>query len=339
MTNISYSHLQSAHCENGVTTGLLSHYGVEQLNEPLVFGIGSGMFYIHVPFIKIANGPFISFRSFPGNIFKRTCRLLKVDVVSKKFRNPVEAQAFLDKKLEEGMPVGCRVGVYHLPYFPVAYRFHFNMHNTIVFGIDETHYQISDPVMEYTVQLTHDEFNKVRFAKGVFAPRGHLYYPENARHVNDNLIRHAIVKGIKRNSRDMLYVPGNFAGVKGIAYTSKKIRTWRDKLGLRTARLYLAQIVRMQEEIGTGGGGFRYLYAAFLENASGKLHDDRLLNISDKFTAAGNLWRNAAVEMAGIYKGRLGEQHDFDKVADMLIEIHHIEKQAFKELFKLRLQK
>ena len=44
----------------------------------------------------------------------------------------------------------------------------------------------------------------------------------------------------------------------------EKIKKWCDKLGLKEAGLYLAQLVRMQEEIGTGGGGFRYIYAAFL---------------------------------------------------------------------------
>ena len=51
-----YNHIQSAHCENGVTTGLLKHHGVEFMTEPLAFGLGSGLFYIHIPFFKINNG-------------------------------------------------------------------------------------------------------------------------------------------------------------------------------------------------------------------------------------------------------------------------------------------
>ena len=58
-----------------------------------------------------------------------------------------------------------------------------------------------------------------------------------------------------------------FAGVAGIKSTGNKIKKWRDKLGLQKAGSYLAQMVRMQEEIGTGGGGFRYIYAAFLQEA------------------------------------------------------------------------
>ena len=85
--------------------------------------------------------------------------------------------------------------------------------------------------------------------------------------ITDETIKQAIKKGIKRNVFDMLHIPGPFAGVKGIAFTGKKIKKWRDKLGLQKAGLYLAQLVRMQEEIGTGGGGFRYIYAAFLQEA------------------------------------------------------------------------
>ena len=37
-----FKHLQSAHCENGVTTNLLKTIGVNKLTEPLTFGIGAG---------------------------------------------------------------------------------------------------------------------------------------------------------------------------------------------------------------------------------------------------------------------------------------------------------
>ena len=47
----------------------------------------------------------------------------------------------------------------------------------------------------------------------------------------------------------MLKIPGAFAGVKGIAFLGKRTKNWRDKLGPEKAGLYLAQVVRMQEEI------------------------------------------------------------------------------------------
>jgi hypothetical protein len=134
----------------------------------------------------------------------------------------------------------------------------------------------------------------------------------------------------------MLYIPGPIAGVAGIKFTAKRIRKWREKLGPRKAGLYLGQIVRMQEEIGTGGGGFRFLYAAFLEQAAEHLANDQLLGISEEFTKAGDLWRKSAVQMGRIYKGRINnEQKDFEVCADLLMEISDIEKEAFKKLHKM----
>ena len=333
---LDFQHTQAAHCENGVTTSLLRHHGVNQITEPLAFGIGSGLFFIYIPFMKINNGPAIAFRTQPGLIFKRTCKALDIPVERKKFRSREEAEKMLMDCLKAGQPVGCRVGVYYLTYFPKEYRFHFNAHNLIVYGKEEDNYLISDPVMEMATSLSSYELERVRFAKGAFAPRGQLYYPKEKRAVTDEQMKKAIRSGIKRNIRHMLHIPGNIAGIRGIRYTAKKIRGWRDKLGQQKAGSYLAQLVRMQEEIGTGGGGFRFIYAAFLQQAHAYHPLDELLEISHQFTQAGDIWRSAAVQAAGIYKGRIGTQADFNTMSDYLYEAAELEKRAFVALSKIK---
>lgn len=333
---VNFEHLQSAHCENGVTTNLLRSVGVNKLTEPLAFGIGSGLFFIYIPFLKINKGPAIAFRTQPGLIFKRTCKSLGIPVVRKKFSSREEAQKVLDECLQSGRPVGCQVGVFYLTYFPKEYRFHFNAHNIIVFGKEGDNYLISDPVMETATSLSSYELERVRFAKGALAPKGQLYYPKDNVIVTDEQMKQAIKTGIKRNVRDMLNIPGPIAGVAGIKFIGKKIKKWRDKLGMHDAGLYLAQLVRMQEEIGTGGGGFRYIYGAFLQQAHAYHNNDQLLEISKTFTKAGDMWRNAAVQSAGIYKGRITSQQDFNTLGDMLIKISEIEKQAFISLSKIK---
>ena len=331
-----FEHLQSAHCENGVTANLLRTVGVNKITEPLAFGIGSGLFFIYIPFLKVNNGPAIAFRTQPGLIFKRTCKALGIPVIRQKFNSKEEAQKILDECLQSGRPVGCQVGVYYLTYFPKEYRFHFNAHNLIVYGKEDDNYLISDPVMETVTTLSSYELERVRFAKGVLAPKGQLYYPKENRIVTDEQIKKGIKKGIQRNVRDMLHIPGPIAGVSGIRFTGKRIKNWRDKLGLKDAGLYLAQLVRMQEEIGTGGGGFRYIYGAFLQEAFAYHPNEELLEIAEYFTRSGDMWRNAAVQSAGIYKGRLGKQEDFNTLGDYLIEIAEVEKRAFQALSRLK---
>lgn len=333
---LDFQHTQAAHCENGVTTSLLRHHGVNQITEPLAFGIGAGLFFIYIPFMKINNGPAIAFRTQPGLIFNRTCKALNIPVERKKFRSKEEAEKILLDCLAAGQPVGCQVGVYYLTYFPKEYRFHFNAHNLIVFGKEGDNFLISDPVMEMATSLSSYELERVRFAKGAFAPKGQLYYPKEKREVTHEQMKKAISTGIKRNISLMLRIPGPIAGIRGIRFMAKKIGQWRDKLGPQKAGSYLAQLVRMQEEIGTGGGGFRFIYGAFLQEAYAYHPIQELIDISGQFTKSGDIWRSAAVQAAGIYKGRIGSQADFNVMSDYLIAAADLEKQAFLALSKIK---
>lgn len=332
---INFEHRQAAHCENGVTANLLRFSGVE-ITEPLAFGIGSGLFFIYIPFLMVNNAPAFSYRTMPGLIFKRTCKRLGIEVIRKKFSSQESARKMLDSCLQNNQPVGCQVGVYYLTYFPKEYRFHFNAHNLVVFGKEEDQYLISDPVMEGTTSLTDYELNRVRFAKGPLAPKGQIYYPNLTKNITPENMKYAIRKGIRQNVRDMLYIQGPIAGVSGIKFVAKKILKWHDKLGAQKTGLYLAQLVRMQEEIGTGGGGFRFIYAAFLQQAHKFIPDDKIVAISQQFTSAGDMWRDAAVQAAGIFKGRLTKRSDFVNMHDRMLQVAEVEKQAFTQLSKLK---
>jgi hypothetical protein len=334
-----FKHFQSAHCENGVTASLLKNQGIDFLTEPLAFGIGAGLFYIHVPFMKFSGGPAISFRSMPGTVFSRTCKALEIPLVRKKFNDEAKAKLFLDKLLEENKIAGLQVGVFHLNYLAKEYRFHFNAHNLVVYGKENDTYLISDPVMENVTTLDSETLNKVRFAKGTLAPKGHIYYPKEHNHdISRETIQKAIAKGIKTNAFYMTKIPTAFMlGTRGIRYTAGKVKDLKNKMSIKQAGLYLGQIVRMQEEIGTGGGGFRFMYSAFLEQAYDYVQNDRLLKISEDLTKSGDLWRHNAVRMAGVFKGRTIEQKHFDEIAEVMVEISHIEEKAFLELGKLKL--
>jgi hypothetical protein len=199
----------------------------------------------------------------------------------------------------------------------------------VVYGKTETHYLISDPVMETVTTLTHDELNKVRFAKGAFAPRGQMYFPIQ---IPANIdLRSAIIKGIKNTCRDML-APVPIVGVRGIRFVARQIRKWPVKHGTKKANHYLAQLVRMQEEIGTGGGGFRFIYAAFLQEASVILKNETLRELSLEMTIIGDLWRDFAVNASRVYKKRSTQEDVYNALSAELLEIADMEEIFFKKL-------
>ena len=325
-----FTHHQSAHCENGVASNLLKFNGLN-LSEPMVFGIGSGLLFVYLPFLKVNHAPGFSYRTMPGKIFNNVAKRLGIKIKRLKFSSEAKAQTTLDENIKNNIPSGLQVGVFNLSYFPDEYRFHFNAHHLVVKGKTETDYLISDPVMENVTTLTHEELNKVRFAKGALAPKGQIYYPT---FIPENIdLKKAIVKGIKSTCSDML-APVPIVGVKGIRLVSKRIRKWPVKLGVRKANHYLAQIVRMQEEIGTGGGGFRFIYAAFLQEASVILENEKLKELSLEMTIIGDLWRDFAVEASRIYKNRSAKTDAYNTIADQLFDIGNKEEIFFKKLRK-----
>lgn len=325
---IEFAHNQSAHCENGVVSNLMKHNGYN-ISEPLVFGIGSGLLFSYLPFLKVNYAPVFTYRSMPGFIFKKFAKRTGIKMKREKFKNPQLAQQRLDQSLVDNNPVGLQVGVYNLVYFPDEYRFHFNAHNMVVYGKEGDRYLISDPVMEAVTSLTSRELEKVRFAKGAFAPKGHMYYPISFPEKLE--LESAIVKGIKQTARDMT-APVPIVGVRAMRWVAKNIRKWPKKLGAKKANHYLGQIVRMQEEIGTGGGGFRYIYAAFLQEASDILQNEKLIELSKEMTSIGDAWRDFALDASRIYKNRNAESSGYEDVALQLESLAQREEQFFKTL-------
>ncbi len=330
----SFTHYQHAHCESGVTTNLLRHEGLN-ISEPLVFGIGAGLFFAHMPFLKVSGTPGTSFRSMPGAIFKRFNKSLGIEIYTKKFKTPGDAMQMLDKVLATGKPVGMLSSVYYLPYLPEAFRFHFNAHNLIAYGVHDQVYSISDPVLEETTEIQYNDLAKARFAKGMPEPKGFMYYVEN---IPDKIdLRSAVAKGIKKNCYLMLSPPLPWFGINAIFLLAKKIRQYPKKLSDRKAALYLGNIIRMQEEIGTGGAGFRFLYAAFLQEASEILQNEELSKFSEEMTEIGDIWRNFAYSAARQMKARKSDLVSYEELGDMLQECGTREKDFFKRLGKVKL--
>jgi len=327
---IDFHHRQSAHCESGVTANLLSHCGLE-IDEPLAFGIGAGLFFAYLPFFKVDHIPMTTFRMLPGMIFGRATKMLGVKVNVRRFHDPQKAMVELNRLLAKNIPVGLQVGVYWLPFFPEALRFHFNGHNIIVYGKKNGDYLISDPTLDAPVSCSSRALQKARFAKGPLAPKGKMYYVTGSMAQPD--FSKAIIKGVRRTCFFMLKSPRPFAGVHGIRYLAKKIKLWPKKLGKEKALLYLAQIIRMQEEIGTGGAGFRFLYGAFLQEAADILpQKESLLKISREITETGDRWREFALVASRICKDRVGAGNTFEAAADILLDCADREKKFFQKL-------
>jgi Domain of unknown function (DUF4872)/Butirosin biosynthesis protein H, N-terminal len=329
---IEFAHRQSAHCESGVTANLLTHHGLP-FSEALAFGIGGGLFFGYFPFVKINKLPLITFRNASGAIFKKAAKRLGVPVTAQTFRNPEQSMQALDAALDRGLPVGLQTGVYWLPYFPPALRFHFNAHNLVVYGRAGDQYLISDPVFDAPVSCQRHDLLRARYAAGALAPKGRMYslgdLPKKIE------LPPAVRTAIREVATRMVRAPIPLIGVSGIRLLARQLERWPVKLGEKAATQHLGHLIRMQEEIGTGGGGFRFIYAAFLQEAAEILALPQLLGVAEELTETGDLWRQFALLGARNCKGRKGANSGYPALAELLRQCAEREARLFRNLLQL----
>jgi hypothetical protein len=110
---------------------------------------------------------------------------------------------------------------------------------------------------------------------------------------------------------------------------AKKIRRLNnDEYGLN----YIGHIVRMQEEIGTGGAGFRFLYASFLQEAAAICTLPELERLAERLNTIGDDWRSFALQAVRMIKGR--DAVNFAALSESLVSLSDKESDFFRALRK-----
>ncbi|WP_420478903.1 BtrH N-terminal domain-containing protein [Brevundimonas sp. FT23028] len=322
-----FHHRQSAHCESGVVANMLTHHGLA-MSEPMAFGLSASLTFAYMPIIKLAGMPLIAYRMLPGNIIRGVEKRVGLRWERTRFSDPAEAERALDAALDAGRAVGLQTCVYWLPYFPEQMRFHFNAHNLVVYGRDGDDYLVSDPLFETTVRCDRASMQRARFAKGDMEPKGLMYYPTGTPGQVDYAAE--IPKAIRWNAKTM-QAPVPIAGIKGIRFLGRNIVKLSREANRDTyLPLYLGHIVRMQEEIGTGGAGFRFIYASFLQEASRLLDRPDWAEAARDLTAAGDEWRRFALRASKMCRGRA--QMDVQELDAILNDIADRELAVWKRL-------
>ena len=330
MPEQSFTHGHSAHCESGVMSLMMQHHGL-QLSEAMVFGLSGALMFAYIPFVKIGGMPLIAYRSMPKAIIKGLQKNLGIKMKMQTFSHPEKGTNALDTLLEQGKIVGAQTSVFWLPYFPEEMRFHFNAHNLIVYGKQADNYLISDPVFETPVLCETQALQKARFVKGVMAPKGLLYYPVQVPETIDYGV--VIPKVITKNAKAMLKTPVPIAGIRAIRTLAKNIGKL-EKKDRRYAKLFLGHIVRMQEEIGTGGAGFRFIYASFLQEAGKLLENPLLTETSEMMTLVGDQWREFALMLAKAIRSKKNKTIDFSALQTKLESVADAEAAVYRKLLE-----
>lgn len=330
--NKDFKHNMAAHCETGTLVGLLGNSGLK-ISEPLVFGIASGIFF---GYFESKNFPFPTFvlRSRPGDIREKLSKSLKINIKSYKFKKPEQGIKTLDSLLAEGKVVGAQVDFFYMDYLPEWIRVHNNAHFINILAKEDQNYIVSDSYHREIAQLSSDLLKKARWPGGFMAPKGYLYYPLEVNPDPD--LKLPIINGIKKSCRNMLNLPIPFIGVKGIYRFANKINNWpqitRDVEHLSHE---IMKINVLLEDQGTGGAGFRYMYATFLKQAADIVNNPTLIEMSERIMKIGDDWRNISYFAARIGKNRDLGPDRIKELSGLIRKQGDAEKDFFKDLKKV----
>ena len=323
-----FQHAQASHCESGVMSTMLRHHGLA-ISEPMAFGLSSALSFAYLPIVRINGLPLVAYRMPPKWIIKGLQKPLGLKMRFETFRRPEDGVRRLDQLLADGLVVGLQTSVYWLPYLPADLRFHFNAHNILAYGqAADGAYLISDPVAEMPVTCQPDALQRARFAKGVLAPKGLIYYPLGR--PQEPVWEKVLPKALVKTTRIMLDSPLPIIGVRGIRRLAAAIEKLATGADAQHSKLFIGQVVRMQEEIGTGGGGFRFIYASFLQEAADRLGRPTLDELADTLINIGDEWREFALATARMIRDRDPLQPPL--LADRLRRLADREQQFFRDL-------
>lgn len=326
---IPFDHKMSAHCETGTLSAQLHHHGCE-LSEAMIFGIGSGIFFGYFNNSRFTFPTFIV-RNKPGQIRKNLSSLTGIKFHTEKFRSPQQAQQGLELLLEKNIPAATQVDFFFMDYLPQYLRVHINVHFINVVGKTGDNYLISDCYYPKIVELNENSLIKGRFAGGNMAPKGFLFYPV---HIPSDLkLEKAVSKGIKKACFNMLKLPVPFIGIKGMRKFAKHITSWPG-LAIDSEDLshQLSKINVLLEDQGTGGAGFRFMYATFLRQAAEILNKETLNDMSKQMMNIGDQWREVSLYAARIAKKRDMGHDRLAELGQMIGKQADAEEKFFREL-------
>lgn len=332
MIQVPYKHKMAAHCESGSITSLLNNAGLD-ITEPMVFGISSGIFFGYFHNMKSFSFPTFIVRNKPGQMRKNLTKRTGIKFHTYAFNDPEKGRQMLNRLLEENIPTATQVDFFYMDYIPSWERIHINVHFIVVVGVNTNHYLVSDSYFPELVELKTESLNKARFAGGNMSPKGFLFFPDFIPKEID--YEKAIIKGIKKACFNMLKIPIPFLGVKGIRLFAKKIKEW-PSLARDTEHLSheIMKINVLLEDQGTGGAGFRFMFATFLQQAAGIINKPEFLDFSKRMMEIGDGWRELSLLAARFGKNRdLGPER-MKELSDSLMDRAELEQQFFSQLYK-----
>ncbi|GAB3454155.1 BtrH N-terminal domain-containing protein [Kineococcus endophyticus] len=293
------------HCETTALAVLLHDRGA-QVSEPLLFGLGAGLSFVHWD-TRSAPFPFLGGRVKPFELTRRLAARTGLRLSVRETRSARAALAHLRDGLATGSPVGLQLDSSLLPYFTSSAPF--PGHVVAATALDGDLVHLVDTAQQGgRVSVSLDDVAAARAARGpMSAPHRSftLDVPDGSPLRTGDLVP-ALVDAVVTCAREFLDPPIANVGHRGLRLAAQRLPTWFDRVHDPARDLVTAGT--LVERAGTGGGLFRLVHSEFLadgvERCRGRLPAadvDRLARGRDLYARAADGWTRVAglLEAAG----------------------------------------
>jgi hypothetical protein len=326
MVLLPNTHRPGRHCASSAIRDLAEYYGLG-FDEPKCFGIGAGLglWYLennHLPASRMIH---VRSMDIEAQFFQR----IGVPFAWEQFDAHQKSEDRLLEHLGQGRPALIQTDIFYLPYYNS--RTHFPGHLIAVWGYDAARqlFFVSDTEREGIQKVPFDDLKKARFSGGgIFELNGNLFAPASLP-VPDNMPQ-IITSAIIHNSQVLNDRSMRFQGLAALERWREELDRWQTFDDWQwTARLAYQVI----EKRGTGGGGFRLMYAEFLNAAIAMIPEISSLGLPDKMSAAAEAWQELAFALKGASEQ---PEPDFKQAGERLDRVIQIETDYHQTAVRLK---
>lgn len=294
---LSFDHRAGAHCGSTSLRDLSTYYGWE-FDEPTCFGLGEG---IGFSYVGLPDSPHRAIFGRTGWLERAFFENLGIAHTIHEGQSFEPAWASIKSQIDDGDPVLIFADLYYLDYYGT--ETHFAPHSLLVVGYDEGDRErahLADSEFEEIQRLPIERLEKALTSTHV-VPLQCRYLTIDEPTVQrpfadaaEGAIRGTVSTMLGTGNRQSKYFTGQ--GVAEIEAFADDLAEWPSLPDPSwTARFAYQNIERR----GTGGGAFRRLYAAFLDEATESVPlpsgvPGEMSEIADDWTALGSVLREAS---------------------------------------------
>ncbi|MEN6446230.1 MAG: BtrH N-terminal domain-containing protein [Syntrophaceae bacterium] len=309
-------HRPGRHCASTAICNVVNFHGIA-FSEALCFGIGAGLGIWYLDTGSLKPGRMVHVRS--ADIEAQFFNRMGCAFSWQQFKDPLDAQKALCRTLDKGLPALVQTDIYYLPYY--GSKTHFPGHDITVWGYDPTEgvFLITDTERTVLLSVPFENMRRALYAgDGFFTLEGNLFSPESLDLPPD--LPAIIRAAISHNSRVILSGGYDFQGIAGLEKWMREItEEWPQLADWQWAARFAYQVI---ERRGTGGGGFRLMYADFLEQASASCPEVKSRGLSTSMREIGGAWTALALALKDASEVN---RPDFSAVLEGLRRVHRIE--------------